>query len=306
MSVARQAFLDRLAALRKSVSIEAVTDKASPEHNEIARMLRNGLAVVGFAALEDYIKKRSGEVLSLIGTTGVSFSALPEKIRYATTVDAIDSLKYQLSLIKNKPDALLYAQTHAHKISSTINPTYDLATEALGYNKANVSEEDVKNILSCFNIKDPWGNMSNISSTLGITALSLNESYKNAFLRRHKAAHAPHSNTPQLDIEQYVKEAAGIAISFDCLLSKALHFISAQDRDYLSGAKCPNSSHIKFRTIRPIGGMWKEFAPMRNTATKTEGSVDILVPQAANRAIRNGETLALFDQYGNLSYWECY
>lgn len=307
MSQARVVFLGRLAGLRKSIEIDAVTDRAltEREHNEIARILRNGLAVVGFAALEDYIKTRCGEILSSIGSTGVPFSALPEKIQHATTMQAISALNYQLN-VKDNANKLSYIQSHTKKIASTANTTYELTPHAFAYDKPNVSDEMIKNILGCFCIEDPWGNMSNISSLLGLTALPLKESYRNAFYRRHRAAHVPSEDTPQVDIAQFVKEAAGIAISFDCLLSKSLNFIKANDSVYLAGKKHPNSSLCKFRTIRFVSKVWKEFPPESIRSIKNDSDLNRLIGQASRRAISKGEFLAVFDQHGNLNNWDCY
>lgn len=305
MSLARYTFLERLDVLRRSVSIDAVIDKAIVNHDEVARMLRNGLAVVGFSALEDFIKNRSGEILSSIGSTGVPFSSLPEKIRYAATIDAINAIKYQITF-KDNVESLAYIQAHSKYISSTADTTYDLTPHAFAYDKPNVSEAEIKYILKCFSINDGWGQMSSISSSLGLTGLPLNESYKNASQRRHKAAHVANSNTPQVDLEQFVREAAGIAVSFDCLLSKSLQYISANDKNYLSGNAHPESSHINFRIIRSDGRVWKEYPPKATRAIKTGTDLNNLISQAARRAMLKGETLVLFDQHGNLNNWECY
>lgn len=59
MPSAKTDFIERIRCLDSSIETEAVQNKAltEREHNAIARMLRNGLAVVSFASLEDFIKK---------------------------------------------------------------------------------------------------------------------------------------------------------------------------------------------------------------------------------------------------------
>lgn len=59
MPTAKADFIERIRCLDASIDTEAVQSKALTErdHNSIARMLRNGLAVVSFASLEDFIKK---------------------------------------------------------------------------------------------------------------------------------------------------------------------------------------------------------------------------------------------------------
>lgn len=146
MANARSEFIERIRTLNKSISdTDAVRSKGhlEREHNEIARMLRNGLAVVGFASLEDFIKARSSEVLDLIGSVGLSFEQLPEKVQIATTHGAITALNYQLGL-RDKQDKIAFVQEHAQKISSTANSSYALTSLAYGFGNANLNAESIK------------------------------------------------------------------------------------------------------------------------------------------------------------------
>jgi len=129
---AKSNFISRIKGLHKSLDIEAVMDKdlRNHDHNEIARIIRNGLAVVGFAALEDFIKTRCSEIAKEIGTTGVRFDHLPEKLKDAFTFEALTALAYQLSL-KEKAEKISYTQEQSAKIASTINSTYELSDHAL-------------------------------------------------------------------------------------------------------------------------------------------------------------------------------
>ena len=307
MLSAKSLFLERMHALEKSISIEAVTNKTLTDkiHNDVARMLRNGLAVVGFAALEDFIKLRTSEVLEAIGSTGVPFRDLPERLRIATTYEAITALSYQLSL-RPKPDRITYLQDHALKLASTASSAYDLTPLAFGYSQANLQEDVVKEILKSFLITDPWGQMTQLASRLSLTALPLNETFKGAASRRHLAAHVAHVDTPQNDLAQYVKEALAIAISFDTLLTRALGHIRAYDRDYLKNRENTITvASIKIRSIRSVGTVWKEFVEGRPKAVKVEANLSQLLPAARARAISAKDLLVQFGSNGEIVLWEC-
>lgn len=224
MPSAKSHYLERLGSLRQSLEIEAVTNKSLSEalHNRVAKWLRNGLAVVGFAALEDFIKSRTSEVLDNVGLTGVPCQKLPEKLREATTYGAIAALSYQLSL-RTKADRSAYIQEHAQKMASTANSAYELTPHALGYSQANLQDK-VKETLKAFSISDPWGQMTGLGSRLGLVALPLEETFKSAAIRRHKAAHVANADVPQSDLRQYIKESLAIAIGFDWLISNARAF----------------------------------------------------------------------------------
>ena len=307
MSSARTLFLSRITSLIKSLGIEAVaprplTDQA---HNDVARMLRNGLAVVGFAALEDFLKSRTSEVLADVGRTSVPFRDLPEKLRYATTFEAIDALSYQMSL-RPRADRVSYIQEHAQKIASTSSAAYELTPHALGFDQANLQDETIKSILKCFLIENPWGEMTRLASRLGLAALPLDETYRSAATRRHRAAHVAHADIPQADLVQFTKEALAIAIGFDALLTRALAMIQAHDQRYLLGTTKVTAASIVVRSITHSDARWREHVEGRATAVKVESTSDALVTAARTRAIAAKNLLVIHSIGSAHVSWECY
>jgi RiboL-PSP-HEPN len=307
MSSARTLFLSRITSLIKSLGIDAVaarplTDQA---HNDVARMLRNGLAVVGFAALEDFVKSRTSEVLSEVGRTSVPFRDLPEKLRYATTFEAIDALSYQMSL-RPRSDRVSYIQEHAQKIASTSSAAYELTPQALGFDQANLQDETIKSILKCFLIENPWGEMTRLASRLGLAALPLDETYRSAATRRHRAAHVANADIPQADLVQFTKEALAIAIGFDALLTRSLAMIQAHDRRFLQGTIKVSASSIVIRSITHSDAKWRERVEGRAPAVKVEATSDAIVAVARPRAIAAKNLLVIHSSNSDLVQWECY
>ena len=307
MSVARNQFLARISSLARSIRIDAVKSRPLTEqaHNDVARMLRNGLAVVGFASLEDFIKSRTSEVLSEVGRTHVPFRDLPEKLRFATTFDALSALSYQLSL-RAKADRVAYVQEHAQRIASTATAAYELSAHALGYDQANLQDETIKSILKCFLIDDPWGEMTKLASRIGLIALPLDETYRSAALRRHKAAHVAHADTPQTDLSQFTKEALATAIGFDALLSRALARMYALDAAYLRGTTKVSAASVMIRTIKRQDNSWRETIEGRTSAVKVESSLDVLVPLTRARAAAAHNLLVIFNADNEVETWECH
>lgn len=307
MSNARSLFNSRIASLINSLGIEAVQAKPLTEqaHNDVARMLRNGLAVVGFAALEDFIKSRISEILSEIGATNVPFGHLPEKLQYAVTFEALSAISYQMGL-RPKADRILYVQEHAQRIASTATAAYDLTSHALGYDQANVQDETIKGMLKCFQIDNPWGEITRIASRLGLAALPLDETYKSAAIRRHRAAHVAHADTPQTDLQQFSKEALAIAIGFDALLSCALSKLRLHDAPYLQGQAKVSAADITIRKILPAGSKWREELEGRSNAVKIEESKDVLLAAARSRAAAARNLLVIQGDSGQVVGWECY
>ena len=307
MSVARNQFLARISSLARSIQIDAVKSRPLTEqaHNDVARILRNGLAVVGFASLEDFIKSRTSEVLSEVGRTHVPFRNLPEKLRFATTFEALSALRYQLSL-KSNADRIAYIQDHTQRIASTASAAYELSTHALGYDQANLKDSTIKSILKCFLVDDPWGEMTTLARRIGLISLPLDETYRSAELRRHQAAHVAHADTPQTDLAQFTKEALATAIGFDALLSRALARMYALDDTYLRGTSKVSASSIAIRTIKRHDNIWRETIEGRRSAVKVESNLDVLIPLTRTRAVAAKNLLVIFNADGEVEAWECY
>ena len=176
---------------------------------------------------------------------------------------------------------------------------------AFGYSQANLQDDVVKEILKSFLIMDPWGQMTQLASRLGLAALPLNETFKGAALRRHRAAHVAHADTPQTDLAQYVKEALAIAIGFDTLLTRSLSQIKAHNRDYLTSRISIGATSIKIRIIKKVDQVWKEFIEGRRAAVKVETDLEMLLPAARSRAASAKDLLVQFGSNGEVVLWEC-
>jgi hypothetical protein len=306
MPTTKEDFLNRIQCLRSSLQIDATRDKPlkESEHNQIAKLLRNGMAVVGFAALEDFIKRRISKILSDISSATVKFDRLPNKLRYAVTYDCLSALNYQLKFNSNTPEEkILFTQEQALRIASTATSSYNLIEYAFGYAKPNLSSDDITDILKAFGFDDPWGKMTNLSSKMGLTALPLKNSFENAAKRRHAAAHIANTDTPQIDLEQFVKEALSIAVSYDCLLAHALKLINNNDRSYLKNIKIVNGLEICLRFIKHDHGSWIEKNEKGKRPYRKSKDKKLIIGNAIARSKKNNEVLLIFDDLGNLNNW---
>jgi hypothetical protein len=295
-------FLERISSLSKSLESTATKNTNDREHNKVARMLRNGLAVVSFAALEDFIKKRCSEVLSEVGRTSIAFDQLPEKLREASTYGVIESLKFQMS-IREKPEKMSYVQEQAIKIASTTQSNFQLSEHIFGYDRSNVTADIIKRTLSSFHVNDPWREMSNFSRRLSLTSLPLEETYKSAAQRRHKAAHVASADTPESDLHQFISEAYAISITFDVLIGSAFKKIACMDSSFLCGDEKIQSSNIEFGTVKFLNGKWKYHKEGAARATKVSSELDSLLEDAKQLAFRRNELLVIYDKSHRITNW---
>lgn len=307
----KEDLIERIRSLALSIEKEDVQNRAltnrqeDRDHNSAAKMLRNGLAVVSFASLEDFVKKRSSEAMIELNSCSVNFNELPVKLQDAATHEIISALSYQMGLL-DKVDRTDYIQRHAKNIYSTATPNYELSIHTFAHSQANINVKAIGDILKSFNVKDPWLQMSSIASNLGLTSsLPLAEIFRNAALRRHRAAHVAGVDTPPTDLKQFVKEAFAIAITFDALLSKAVQKISENNDDFLRNNVKLNADDVKIRTIKFVDNKWKEYKGNATRAYRISPDFNSLALAAKGRADINKELIVEFDESGLIRYWDC-
>jgi len=303
---AKQDFLSRILVLNDALTEQSVMDftPSDVKHNSIARMLRNGLAVVAFATLEDFIKSRSSEILNQIGTTGIQFRQLPEKLRNAVTFESIKALQYQVSIIDENTDKIAYIQSMCKKIASTALPPIDIMDHSFAYEQANVNAETIKKILLSFGVIDPWKQISNLSNNAGLTALSLDIIFKNAANRRHRAAHVANTITPQNDIIGFVKEAIGIAFGFDALISYSYSKIKVLDPTYISSTSpFITSTMVKTRKIVFDQNKWKLYGSGQTRAQTSNIDKAYVIQMGINKCRAGREMLLVYNENGMVIDW---
>lgn len=309
MPNARSIFIERIngldSTLNDSTLNYSLLDKSTlfQQHNTSAKLLRNGLAVIGFVFLEDFIKSRIKEVLTELPTFSIAFNDLPELLRYRTTVGSLKSIMNLIRYQENKEDQILFVQGNATKIGSTVNTRYDLVEIAFGHNNSNINSSEIAETLKAFNIPDAWNQMSSVSNSIGLSALPLKNSFDNAAFRRNKAAHDATANTPNLDLSQYVKDAFAIALSFDSLLCKSIFKFKTHDSNFISGKSVVSSGDVKFSKIIKEGSQWKYKKTGSARSLKNNIDFNIVKTFAINKSISDKETLLIYNEHNKLMEW---
>lgn len=274
-------------------------------HNEKVRMLRNGMAIIGYSILVDFIKKRVGEILKEIGKSKVTFDSLPIKLKNATTFGALKGIQSKAEILKrNLEDHLTFIQNETLFVSSTKNSVFELSEYSLGWGKSNLSSLDITNFLSVFNVNNGWTAIQQISSAININLTNPNESFKNSASRRHKAAHNTNADSLLTDLQNYVSEAKVIAFAFDSLISQSLIHIKNLNTDFLNETIKTEFNQLSFRFILEVGTKWKEF---RNNSTRAFRVKDTLIEiqgNAETRAISNKEILVVKSSNNQIIDWK--
>lgn len=248
MSAARGAFRARLAGFDRALRDPALAHVgAISPPDDPARLLRNGMAVVGFNALEDFLKQRMGEVLKRISGGPISFADLPESLQRGATVGAADALRYQSKMRVARgdfPSARDLVQQTGRAMASIDNQRYSLSDMSFGYADANLNTEAVKQMLTSLGVSGGWGTIVGFAQKAGLNLPGLSNDYRNALRRRHAAAHDPSTDVPLNDLQAFTRQATAVALAFDALVSRAAYRLRQGDRALAAGAASVDHTQI--------------------------------------------------------------
>jgi hypothetical protein len=298
---AREDLLNRVAAIRHAVTesqnLEVLKHQlpTSPQH-ETSRLFRNGLAVAGFAVLEDFLKARATEVLARCSGCSLPFEDLPDALQRFSTRGVVNAIRVQVDLRARRGEdfgSLIRATGRA--LASTGTPSYELSELAFGQARSNLGPDDVKEFMGAFRIQDGWGSATLIAQRMGFSSLSLRDDFQAAAIRRHSAAHEPGAETALGDLQALPAQVLGIAAAFDALLSRAASRLVSGDRKFAESGKLdPRSIAIRF--VENDGTVVREVAEGKKRATARAPTVSQLLPASRKRAHKNREVLVISER----------
>lgn len=317
MPTAKEDFITRLNTFKSLIYPDTINDinlnsKSLTEvlHNDKVRMLRNGMAIIGFTILEDFIKRRTGEILKGIGspTSLCNFVNLPEKLKEAITFSALKGITARADMLRrNSEDHIQFVQEETTFISSTRNSSFELSSYSIGWEKSNIADSDIKDILSIFNIDGGWNSIQFLSTIYSTSIIQPSMLFENFASNRHRAAHNTTTDSSMTELINFENQSKIIALCFDSLVSKSLSYIIANNTDFLNGTIKTRPNDIKYRTIKNISGNWKEFTQSNSTrAYRTNSDYNTLLAQAKVRAQGNKEILIVKNEDNSIKDWFIY
>lgn len=308
MSHARSDLIARLASLRVAFNENVL--RSSPadtdEKKSASRMLRNGLAIISFCCLEDFVKKRAVETASVFSANAFPFVKLPEGMKIALTIGSANGGLVSQKREARKLDKVRIIQDVAAAISSTTGANYIVSEYAFGMDRSNINSDYVREIASCFGVADFWNQVDRVASQVGYGgATDYKQSYDNAMKTRHLAAHQPAFDAELSDLFDWVDQAIAIAIAFDMLLSQSSNELILGIPNLDSRAV---DTRLQIRKIvyRKKSKTYAELSPINvNRAFRVSSNYDLLHQEATQRAILKREMLVVYNSKTQPASWFC-
>ncbi len=307
MSVSRKTFCERIATIKDAVANFNLQDlppvPANLSHNKSARVIRNGLAVQCFNIFEDFVRGRTEEILLGISSSGVAFASLPEELRKASTVDVIQAIQFQLKL-QDKANRISYVQDYSDKISSTKLAVFQLPDLAFFHSGSNISKEQFRDALGALSVDKPWSQISGLCSRFGISGLPAEDVFQSFAQRRHNAAHDPNASVSEVDLQQSLTDATGLASCFDILASHCARLIATLSSPIpATTVLIKDHATIPLRFVKYLNGQFREIKERGKKAIQSDAQYSPLIAGAAMRSVKENGMLVVLDATGALVEW---
>jgi hypothetical protein len=275
-----------------------------PTATDPGRLLRNGLCVVGYAALEHFFVARTAEIMDRFDVSRVPFEYLPTKLREASVIGAVKSVGFRLSFEPDLTSKLSYVQSHSGYINSTSGTSYRLSPLTFMPSGTNLTDADVEKSLKSVLVEQPWLKLADFASRAGYGGIGLRDSVKQHAARRNEAAHDAEADVSIADLRQLPYDLLALSASFDALFSAAVRAII--DRGIVGdpNGKLPTSSvSPKIVFIEEKSGKFAEVTEGARRATKIYERISDALSSTIPRASKSDSVVVVRDSRGRPVDW---
>lgn len=266
---ARRELLDNISGVREASGICSLQQvaplPANRKVNRMAELLRRGLYVVAFNAIEDYLKTRVAEHFDNLSSVSIlNFDQLPPGLRRAAVFDAIRNGIQQAGY--DKQNELQIIRTVASAVASTDNrQQYSIHEYSVLRSGSNISSEEIKLAIGSLHIKDPWGQMQQLIDMVGNVGTPILARFDSCKLKRNAAAHQGHA-IEYSDLIEISDLAIPLCFAFDVIFSAGMTRLANNTATSDSAPKFPVTDDITVRFVSERGGRWCRLKPEQKTA----------------------------------------
>ena len=254
----RSQFVDLIALKRILASTREFTDvfPFNDPHNTRARILRNGLLITGFNALENYLQIRADQIMGIIAKSKIPYNDFNDAFKELVTNKSLEGIlnihKFILPI-----DRIPFVEDKLHQVGQfrARKPKYT----GLGFSPrgSNVLFNDINEFMSGLEIKGGWSTLSTICTAIGASQPSLSSNFKDFGRARNIAAHDSVSSIPQINLLSHLDTALFVGISFDIIVTHAA--TSYRNSTSISMAVANIASPTtNFRFLLEASGIWTE------------------------------------------------
>lgn len=229
MSGAREELLKNIGGVRRAARAELLQRIAPlPSNlpaNRMAELLRRGLYVVAFNAMEDFLKKRATEHFANLPTvTTLDFDDLPPGLRKAAVMDALKNGIREAGY--DKANQIRIIRSVAGAVASTDSRrSYSIHEYSVLRSGANISAEDIRGAIASLHLADPWGQMQSLLDLVGNVGAPIRARFETSLVKRNAAAHDGQP-IEYSDLIEIADLAIPLCFAFDVIFSAGISRIA--------------------------------------------------------------------------------
>ncbi len=246
------------------------------QHNGIASLLRNGLGIVAFNILEDFIK----------------------------TKGALDALVFRAKMFKrNGHDWQTLIQDEAEKIHSTKNTTFQLSDLSLVSSGSNVTSDEIKEVIKAFGIDGGWTRLGDVATQINSGIPALAQAYKNAASRRHSAAHSATFQYGYQWLEDIENDIISISAAFDILLTARCRQVDSNRYISINQHDINNALSFRFLEENQNNATVRETTIIDGRARKVWDTLNEAIVDLQPRLLGRNEFLIILNSQKRIRDW---
>ena len=305
MATARDRFIESLVVYRHASQQGALLG-ASPSAtltDHSARVLRNGLAVIGLVILEEFIRTRVAELATYVGRASLPMTSFPADLRKAATERAVRNLASEVqNLVRAKQDPTPLIVATAQALSTARSSRVKLAELSLMWAGSNVRMDDIAAILAALGVDKPWVQLTSVAQRSGFRIAAMETTFGTLLTDRHEAAHKMSKEVINLDIRSYPNSALAFAIAFDAVASRAAAIT-------ISGSLAPPSKRevtaadVRLRFVDDTGAGYAEHVEGSSARIALNTRMRVARAAAVRAAAVADETVVVRDRNLLPTWW---
>ncbi|WP_131722332.1 hypothetical protein [Mycolicibacterium chubuense] len=247
----------------------------------MADLLRRGLYVVAFNAMEDYLKSRASEHFNNLPlVSSLDFDDLPPGLRKAAVIDAIKNGVREAGYDKSNEIQIIRAVAGA--VASTANrQQYGIHEYSVLRSGSNISADDIGAAIGRLHLDRPWDQMQSLLDTVGNVGSPIRGRFSTCLVKRNAAAHDGQP-VDYTDLVEIADLATALCFAFDVIFSAGMTRIADNVPTADTDTRVQLAGNIVVRYVAERGNRWcrlnQNKQPFRYFASRTD---------AVRNALRN-------------------
>lgn len=308
MNTALTDFLTTVTALEAvATKLEAAASPSESGYRSSNALQLNGLQVIAFAAVEDFLRRRTFEVISSLGKENFKFNELPPNLKLFILEGTVAGLSFVLNKTDSE-DRLTLLQLEGLLLGSTSddNEPFSPSEYFFGRSQSNLSTSNVKLLLEALNIAGGWTCVADIADMVGYQHLGPpSQIFTRMATNRHRAAHAFGGDYKVEDFVKQMQSGARIlAFGFDTCINQAVF--------QLKKAKLNNVQYETFNSSNAVlrilsfntkTNNWEVIRGGRVAKKLVKGQKEKYIGDFTASCKLNGESMLVVNNKGQPETW---